>query len=330
MKIKVCTLFSGYDSQCMALDRLRKKYPQFDYELVAWAEIDKYAIAAHNAVYPQYAGRNAGDVRQINWDAMPDFDLLTYSAPCQDYSMIGTQKGGELGSGTRSSLLWEVERAISIKKPKWCIMENVAQMASDRFINQLNQWQSCLQSHGYTNFAKRINAANYVPQNRERLYMVSIHDCKNAYYFPSPSAPVAPVKSIFEKNVPSHYYVHDTSNWDCNEIEPILLGWTRSTTGNHVSRHAVEIANCVTANKHLNTQNYVCEIASYRVRKLTEKECFRLMGVSDADSDKIMHAVSRTHCSRLAGNAIVVDVLAAILESLLFNQSNQYQQLELF
>ena len=78
MKLRVCTLFSGYDSQCMALDRLKEKYPQFDYELVAWAEIDKFAIAAHNAVYPQWSDRNYGDVSKIDWDQVPDFDLLTY------------------------------------------------------------------------------------------------------------------------------------------------------------------------------------------------------------------------------------------------------------
>lgn len=78
MKLRVCTLFSGYDSQCMALDRLKEKYPEFDYELVAWAEIDKFAIQAHNAVYPQWADRNYGDVSKIDWSQVPDFDLLTY------------------------------------------------------------------------------------------------------------------------------------------------------------------------------------------------------------------------------------------------------------
>lgn len=52
MKIRVFTAFSGYDSQCMALDRLHEQFPDFEYELVGWAEIDKYAIQAHNAVYP--------------------------------------------------------------------------------------------------------------------------------------------------------------------------------------------------------------------------------------------------------------------------------------
>ena len=60
--LRVFTAFSGYDSQCMALDRIG-----IPYELVGWSEIDKYAIQAHNAVYPQYADRNAGDISKIDW-----------------------------------------------------------------------------------------------------------------------------------------------------------------------------------------------------------------------------------------------------------------------
>lgn len=98
MKLRVATLFSGYDSQCLALDRLG-----IDYELVLWSEIDKYAIQAHNALYPQWADRNFGDITKICWHNVPDFDLLTYSSPCQDFSQAGFQRGGAKGSGTRSS-----------------------------------------------------------------------------------------------------------------------------------------------------------------------------------------------------------------------------------
>lgn len=60
--LRVFTAFSGYDSQCMALDRLG-----IPYELTGWSEIDKYAIQAHNAIYPQWADRNAGDISKIDW-----------------------------------------------------------------------------------------------------------------------------------------------------------------------------------------------------------------------------------------------------------------------
>ena len=87
--LRVFTAFSGYDSQCMALDRIG-----IPYELVGWSEIDKYAIQAHNAVYPQYADRNYGDISQIDWEQVPDFDLFTYSFPCFTAgTLVLTDKG---------------------------------------------------------------------------------------------------------------------------------------------------------------------------------------------------------------------------------------------
>ena len=78
----------------MALDRIKELNPDFDYELVAWSEIDKYAIAAHNAVYPQWKERNLGDMTKIDWEKFSsDIDLLFYSTPCTDFSNAGNRLG---------------------------------------------------------------------------------------------------------------------------------------------------------------------------------------------------------------------------------------------
>lgn len=205
MKLRVFTAFSGYDSQCMALDRVG-----IDYELVGWSEIDKYAIAAHNAVYPQYAGRNYGDISTIDWAQVPDFDLFTYSSPCQDFSTAGLQRGGTKGSGTRSSLLWECERAIAAKRPKYLLFENVAALVSQKFIRLFNEWQLLLERMGYTNFTQVLNAKDYgVPQNRERVFMVSILDCEQPYYFPKPVPLTKRIKDVLEDNVPEEYFLSE-------------------------------------------------------------------------------------------------------------------------
>lgn len=206
--IRVFTAFSGYDSQCMALDRLHQHYPDFTYELVGWAEIDKYAIQAHNAVYPQWAERNYGDISKIDWSQVPDFDLFTYSSPCQDFSQAGKQAGGTEGSGTRSSLLWECRRAILAKRPKYLLMENVAALVSQKFIRLFNAWQLELESYGYRNFAKVLNAKDYcVPQNRERIFMVSILDEQARYEFPDPMPLTIRLKDVLEKEVEERYYL---------------------------------------------------------------------------------------------------------------------------
>jgi DNA (cytosine-5)-methyltransferase 1 len=209
--IKVVTLFSGYDSQCMSLDRLHQNFPKFDYELVAWSEIDRYAIQAHDAVYSQWKDRNLGDVCKIDWCGVHDFDLLTYSSPCQDFSAAGLQRGGQKGSGTRSSLLWQCERAIENKRPKYLLMENVAALVSQKFIKLFNKWQHTLEGYGYTNYAQVLNAKDYgVPQNRERIFMVSVrNDIKQKFYFPQPFKLEKRLKDILEYRVDDKYYLSE-------------------------------------------------------------------------------------------------------------------------
>lgn len=209
-KIKVFTAFSGYDSQCLALERLKRDFPGFDYELVGWAEIDKYAIQGHNALFPQWADRNYGDISKIDWSEVPDFDLFTYSSPCQDFSNAGLQRGGAEGSGTRSSLLWECRRAIVAKRPKYLLLENVAALVSAKFLPTFNAWQSELAAYGYSNFAKVLNAKDYgVPQNRERIFLVSILDDNVHYHFPKPFPLQLRLKDMLEQKVDEKYYLSD-------------------------------------------------------------------------------------------------------------------------
>lgn len=213
------TAFSGYDSQCLALDRLKSNYPSFDYELVGWSEIDKYAIQAHNALYPQWADRNYGDISKIDWSQVPDFDLFTYSSPCQDFSNAGLQRGGEEGSGTRSSLLWECRRAIIAKRPKYLLLENVAALVSKKFLPLFNKWQTELANYGYNNFAQVLNASDYgVPQNRERVFLVSILDVAS-YHFPQPFTLQSRLKDVLERSVDEKYYLSDK----------ILAGFNRTS-----------------------------------------------------------------------------------------------------
>lgn len=203
-RLRVFTAFSGYDSQCMALDRLG-----MDYDLVGWSEIDRYAIRAHDAIYPQWSDRNYGDISKIDWNEVSDFDLFTMSSPCQDFSSAGLQRGGAEGSGTRSSLLWECRRAILAKKPKYIVFENVKALVSQKFLPYFLKWQNELASYGYSNFAKVLNAKDYgVPQNRERVFMVSILG-DGWYEFPDPFALDKRLKDVLEKDVDDSYYLSE-------------------------------------------------------------------------------------------------------------------------
>ena len=205
--LRVFTAFSGYESQCLALNRLG-----IDYDLVGWSEIDPAAIKAHNALFPQYEERNYGDISKIDWSQVPDFDLFTYSSPCTDFSNAGAQAGGEEGSGTRSSLLWECRKTILAKKPKYLLFENVKALVSDKFLYLFEKWCKELESYGYANYYQVLNSKDYgVPQSRERIFMVSIlktDDEPDPYYeFPRPVTLTKCVEDILEDKVSEKYYM---------------------------------------------------------------------------------------------------------------------------
>lgn len=192
--------FAGYGSQSMALRNIGVPY-----KVVGISEIDKYAIMGYNATHSETI--NFGDITEINWAEVPDFDLFTYSFPCTDISNAGAQAGFEEGSGTRSSLLWNCRNAIEAKRPKFLLMENVKAITSKKFLPLLLKWQEYLSEKGYTNFIKILNAKDYgIPQNRERCFLVSI--LGDAWYdFPAPVELERTVMDILEDKVDEKYYL---------------------------------------------------------------------------------------------------------------------------
>lgn len=195
--IRVFEAFAGYGSQSLALERLKRHFPEFNYEVVGISEIDKYAVTAYNALHGDVP--NYGDISKTDWNDVPDFDLFTMSSPCQDFSFAGTQKGGEEGSGTRSSLLWE-----------YILMENVKALVSAKFKPLFMKWQNELASYGYTNFVKILDSQHYgVPQHRERVFMVSILDENASYHFPEPFPLDRGIKDILEEDVDDRYFLSE-------------------------------------------------------------------------------------------------------------------------
>lgn len=200
--IKVFEAFAGYGSQSMALRRLG-----IDFEVVGISEIDKYAIQAYMAVHgdtPDY-----GDISKIDWSSVPDFDFLTYSFPCTDISTAGQQKGLAEGSGTRSSLLWKCRKAIEAKRPRYLLMENVKNLVSKKFTPYLKEWLRFLEGQGYSNYTKVLNAKDFgVPQNRERVFMVSILG-EASFHFPKPFTLEKRLKDVLEKDVDESFYLSE-------------------------------------------------------------------------------------------------------------------------
>ena len=177
--LKVFEAFAGVGSQHMALRNLG-----VDYEVVGVSEIDKFAHQSYEAIHGET--KNFGDISKLKPEDLPDFDLFTYSFPCTDLSSAGKQRGFEKGSGTSSSLLWECQRIIEGKKPKALLLENVKALNSSKFRDGFHSWFSFLRGLGYTNYYGVLNAKDFgLPQNRERIFVVSILGKHKPYRFPN-------------------------------------------------------------------------------------------------------------------------------------------------
>ena len=212
--LRVITLFSGYDSQCISLDRLKDVEPNFEYDLVAWCEIDDAAIQAHDALYPQYAERNIGDITKADVESLPDCDLITWSFPCTDISQAGKQAGLAAESGTRSSLAWDAIRIFEAKRPKYLMMENVAALVSRKFINDYYDIVNVLEKIGYDCFTQLLNAKDFnCPQNRLRVFMISIlrtdNDPNPRYFFPKAKPLDVCLADVLERDVDEKYFLSD-------------------------------------------------------------------------------------------------------------------------
>lgn len=235
-KISIIELFAGVGAQVAALKRLN-----IPFEVVGISEIDKYAIQSYEAINgPTF---NYGDITKI---PMLDYaDLWTYSFPCQDLSVAGKQAG--ISEGTRSGLLLHVERLLETavligNQPKYLLLENVKALVSKKFKPDFDRWLQKLESLGYNNYWQVLNAKDYgVPQNRERVFVVSIRkdvDTKG-YKFPEKIPLTRKLKDVLEPVVDEKYYLSQDKvdklvmNMDKEVSNTIRCGGGGSLDGKH-------------------------------------------------------------------------------------------------
>ena len=202
--LRLFSLFTGIGAFEKALERL-----QIPYELVGFSEIDKFAIKSYCAIHNVSESKNYGDVSKINISQLPDFDLMTWGFPCQDISIAGKMEGIKEGK-TRSGLYYEGYRILKEKLPKYSIIENVKNLTSKRFKKQFDTILKDLSDLGYTNYWKVLNAKDYgIPQNRERVFIVSIRDdiAKSNFTFPQKVPLLWKLKDLLEDKVDEKYYL---------------------------------------------------------------------------------------------------------------------------
>ena len=395
-------------SQQEIIDYLAKKGISQNYnEPLGYEQVKRLGEEKQRQIYNNIkATHNLVNICQVKGEDLEIKDtdkftyVMTYSFPCQDLSSAGLGKGMEKDSGTRSGLLWEVERILDElhngdgELPQVLLMENVPEVIGTNNISHFAKWLEKLESLGYHCYWEVLNARDYgIPQNRERCFMVSV--LGDYYYeFPQPIKLEHKLKDLLEENVDKSFYLTDNGIRYVLNRTPIgekpnrannIIGCdaernagtiTTTTTyrgeDNYIvttltqdevddkiylkgkPNAKVELCNQLILNGqveegdmirhsytnsrsndfHIENKEYhdcsatlttrtdtlgitIKELGDLRIRKLTPKECFRLMGVKDEDYEKIAKNQSNASLWHLSGDSIVVNVLMAIFGEML-------------
>lgn len=340
-KLRLLTLFSGYDSQALAMERMKQSIVGFDYDLVGWCEIDKFAIDAHNAIFPQWADRNIGDITTADYESVSDCDIATWSFPCTDISTAGRQEGLEKDSNTRSSLGWAAIELFRVKKPKILVMENVKALVSGKFMPSFQKMIDALSEIGYYSYFKVLNSKDYgVPQSRERVFMVSVLNDDTKFQFPEPFTLETRVRDLLEDEVDESYMLVDSqincvlNTFDKDKAQldgPKIIKLANCFPSGHAAGKVISVNGISpTIMDHhgsvysvlLKTPvggeyNIVLDGEYYTLRRLTRRECFRFMDVDDTYIERMQeYGIPKSKQYKLAGNSIVVNVLYHLFKSI--------------
>jgi DNA (cytosine-5)-methyltransferase 1 len=297
--LKVLELFGGIGAPRKALERL-----EIDFKVVDYVEIDKYVVKSYNAIYNE----NFEPQDICEWDKDIECDLIMHGSPCQDFSLAGNQASGDFGSGTRSSLMWETVRIITKLRPKYVIWENVKNVLSQKHRHNFDMYLARLEELGYTNHYQVLNAKDYgIPQNRERLFCISILNNDKIFIFPKKQELQLKLKDFLEADVDEKYY----------NICPSMLNAIKEKKCKLLSENDI-CSTITTKQERWNNAGFlvVKNNNELRFRYFTERETWRLMGFDDEDFDKAAQVNSKTQLYKQAGNSIVVNVLEAIFKEL--------------
>ena len=243
--LKVLELFGGIGACTKALKRLNIPFKVVDY-----VEIDKYAVKSYNAMN----GTNFEPQDITKWNKDLNVDLIMHGSPCQDFSLSGKLAGGDEGSGTRSSLMFETIRIVRNLNPKYVIWENVRNVISKRNLHNFNKYINYLNELGYTSYYQLLNAKDYgIPQNRQRIFVVSIKDDPGSFEFPKPIKLTKCTFDIVEYEVDGKYYLSE-------KMIDYISFTGKNGYKNNDCKINLDIARPLTTdpNKRAGTSNYIC------------------------------------------------------------------------
>lgn len=312
-KFKVIDLFAG-------IGGMRLGFEQSGFDIVYSNDVDAYACHTYRT---NFGHIDEKDIRLVDINSVPEFDVLLAGFPCQPFSMIGKRDGL---NDPRGQLFNEVVNFLNVRKPRAFVLENVRNLLRHNKGETYKVIKSALEKagKGYTVFENILDSQNFgVPQHRKRAYIVGIRNPHKPFPFPEKSSEPGKIKlsQILEKKVSEKYYlsqkyyegllVHKQrhidkgSGFGCEVLDP--KGISNTLVCGNMGRERNLI------------QDRPVSVNRWGVRKLTERECARLQGFPDS----FRITVSTTQAYKQFGNAVSVPVakeMAKVLKRYLRQQ----------
>ena len=324
-KLKVLSLFSGVGAFDMALKNIG-----LNFNIVNYCDNWGVASKAYSLLHNVPESLNVGDITKISIDTLGDFDLLTHGSPCQSFSSCGKEEGGDEGSGTASSLMWNTVEIIKHKKPKYVIWENVKNVLSKKHKHNFEKYIDTLEELGYTSYYKVLNSRDFgTPMNRERIFIISVLGEHKPFKFPEYKQKFYELSEYLEEGL-SNESVKISSNIKPGCRTEFLKHYDsilsckkdtydcRAKTDFQDKKVGIKISYCIRANS---TNTHVLD--NKTIRKLTPKEFWRLMNFKDEDYLKVSKVISsNVAMCKLAGNSIDVKILEYLFRNLFLSEKN--------
>lgn len=307
--IQILELFGGIGSPRCALRNIGIAVKAIDY-----VEIDEKAVRSYNAMFADELAYKTQSV--VGWNLKPD--ILIHGSPCQDFSIAGHQKGADEGSETRSSLMWETIHIIEQMgewKPKYVIWENVKNVTSRHMKANFKRYLSEMERLGYTSNYKLLDAREFgLPQARERVFTVSQLGNERFSFDDLIKTPMRDIKDFLLPDAPPVYDVTQPSVLN-------VIGKTGIKRATVIKEYAYTITT-----RQDRTPAQVIDMGNGRYRYLTERECWRLQGYTDADFEAAAAVHKRVGrytmpLYKQAGNSIPVPIFESMFRKMLLGET---------
>lgn len=281
------------------------------------SEYDKFAQQTYTANFTDH--QLHGDITTIDPQSLPDHDVLVGGFPCQPFSLAGVSKKNSLGRAhgfldqAQGTLFFDVARILDVKRPKAFFLENVKNLTSHDKGRTFQVIQDTITALGYTFQYQVVDAKHYVPQHRERTFMVGFDTRQYAtpptFTFPTPpSGPLPTLRPLLEPSVDPKYTL-STRLWTSLQA--------------HAARHTAKgngfgfgLTNIDGTTRTLSARYYKdgSEILTPQdgnnPRRLTPRECARLQGFPE----EFVIPVSDTQAYKQFGNSVAVPAVRAVAD----------------